>query len=155
MINEKKLIDFIAKSKRQTYASEKAKAKRTSDGGKTYTVKKGDLKYTDTYFGNLVDCGQERVYHKGKVVWVMAYRGGMIEKDELSEEAFGFLKKCISNTPKQFPARGPKKMKQGKYTYENKWKGDIWGFVGEENIYFEGKQICFRNYIGGLVKNKK
>ncbi|MBT4376191.1 hypothetical protein HOD29_02350 [archaeon] len=153
---EKKLIDFIAKSKKKTYASTNSKPKRTKDGGKTYTVIEGDYVYTDTYFGNLVDCGQERVLFKGKVIWAMSYRGGILEKyEKMHDSAFNFLKKCISKMPKDFPARGPRKMKEGKWKYENKWKGDIEGFVGEENIYFSGKKVCFRNYVGGLIKNRK
>ena len=56
--------------------------------------------------------------------------------------------------PKNFPARGPHKFHSGKWKYENKWKGNIEGFIGEENIYFGNEKICFRNYLGGLIKNK-
>ncbi len=153
---KKEIIDFIAYAKKQAYASQDSKPKKTKDGGKTYSIKKGDLLYTDTYFGNIIDCGQERIYFKGKVIWVMAYRGGIFDKyQSLHQEAFNFLKKCISKTPKNFPARGPKSFKIGKFRYENKWVGDMSGFVGEENIYYNGKKICFRNYVGGLIKNKK
>jgi hypothetical protein len=153
---DKELIKFIAMAKKKTYASLNSEPKRTKDGGKTYTVKKGDYTYTDTYFGNLIDCGQERVFLKGKVIWVMAYRGGIVEKYELlHKEAFNFLKECISKMPKDFPARGPRKLKKGKWQYENNWNGNIEGFTGEENIYFSGEKICFRNYVGGLIKNKK
>jgi hypothetical protein len=151
---DKKLIDFIAESKKQAYASDKIKPKKTKDGGKSYSIKKGDFLYTDTYFGNIIDCGQERVYYKGKVRWVMAYRGGIYDKYQLlHEKAFEFLKKCISNIPKNFPARGPKSMRWGNFRYENKWEGNIKGFVGKEEIYYQGKKICFRNYLGGLIKN--
>jgi len=150
------LIDFIRRSKKQAYASTSSKPKKTKDGGKTYTIKKGNYIYVDTYFGNLIDCGQERVYSKGKVIWVMAYRGGMCRGfEKFDEEAFGFLKQAISKMPKKFPARGPKKLKEGDFRYENIWKGDIEDFVGEENISYQGKKICFRNYVGGLVKNRK
>jgi hypothetical protein len=153
---DKKIIQFIAKAKKQAYASTNSKPKKTKDGGKTYVIKEKDLLYTDTYFGNIIDCGQERVYYKGRVIWIMAYRGGIFDKyQDLHLDAFNFLKKCISKMPEQFPARGPKFLKIGKFKYENKWNGDIQGFVGEESIYFEGKKICFRNYVGGLVKNKK
>lgn len=149
------LINFIANAKKQAYASSTSKPKKTKDGGKTYTIKKGDYQYTDTYFGNLIDSGQERVYYKGKVIWVMSYRGGLcLGFENFGEQAFNFLKKCISKMPKNFPARGPKELKEEEFKYENKWKGDIEGFVGEENIYYNGKQVCFRNYLGGLVKNK-
>jgi hypothetical protein len=150
----KQLINFIRKAKNQGYASTISKFKKTRDGGKTCIFKEGDFVYTDTYFGNLIDCGQERVYYKKKVIWVMAYRGGMCAKENMHNEAFGFLKKCISKMPKGFPARGPKKFRLGKFRYENKWLGNIWGFVGKESIYYCGKKICFRNYVGGLIKNR-
>jgi hypothetical protein len=153
---DKRIIYFIAEAKKQAYASDKIKPKKTKDGGKSYSLKKGDLLYTDTYFGNLVDCGQERVYLKGKVIWVMAYRGGIYDKyQNIHGEAFEFLKKCISKIPKNFPARGPKYVKIGFFEYKNTWQGTIEGFIGEEIIYFKGKKICFRNYVGGLIKNKK
>ena len=148
------LIEFLLKAKLQGYASTTAKFKRTKDGGKTVTFKSGNFTYTDTYFGNLIDCGQERVYHKGKVVWAMAYRGGILKHEELHQEAFNFLKECISKMPKDFPARGPPKSTKGKWSYENKWSGDIYGFIGEENIFYNKEKICFRNYVGGLIKNK-
>jgi len=153
-LNSEKLVSFIAFAKKQAYASTTSKPKKTKDGGKTYTVKRGDLVYVDTYFGNLVDCGQERVYYNGKVIWVMAYRGGIMNRIELHGAAFLFLKKCISMMPKDFPARGPKSFEEKNWRYENIWNGDIEGFIGEENIYLDGKKICFRNYVGGLIKNK-
>ncbi|MEK6926776.1 MAG: DUF5680 domain-containing protein [Nanoarchaeota archaeon] len=153
---DEKVISFIAKAKKQAYASESAKPKKTKDGGKNYTIKEGDLVYTDNYFGNIIDSGQERVYLKGKVIWVMAYRGGVFERyKHLHQEAFNFLKKCISKMPKNFPARGPKLIKERDWKYENNWEGSIEGFVGEESIYFKENKICFRNYLGGLIKNKK
>jgi hypothetical protein len=148
------LIKFIAYAKKKAYASSFSVPKKTKDGGKTYTIKKGDYIYRDTYFGNLVDCGQERVYFNGKVIWVMSYRGGVMPDHEAKHnEAFNFLKKCISKMPKDFPARGPSKLRIGSWRYENIWNGTISGFTGEENIYFKGEKICFRNYVGGLIKN--
>jgi hypothetical protein len=153
---DKRITQFIAKAKKQAYASTDSKPKKTKDGGKTYSIREENLLYTDTYFGNIIDSGQERVYYKGQVIWVMAYRGGIFDQyQHLHQEAFAFLKKCMSKIPKQFPARGPKSVKIGKFRYENKWTGNIEGFVGEENIYYDGNKICFRNYVGGLIKNKK
>ena len=150
-----KLVKFIAEAKKKGYASTVSIFKKTEDGGETCEVKDGDFTYTDSYFGGLTDSGQERVYFKGKVIWVMAYRGGIMNREELHNEAFGFLKKCISMMPKEFPARGPKSFVEGDWRYENIWQGDIWGFTGEENIYFKDEKICFRNYLGGLIKNKQ
>jgi len=152
----KELLNFIAYAKKKGYADPNSIWKKTKGGGKTLTIKKGDFSYLDTYFGSQIDGGQERILYNGKVIWVMSYRGGVCKgKEKLGGEAFVFLKKCISKIPKNFPARGPKKFKQGKWLYENKWVGNIENFVGEEDIYFDGEKICFRNYLGGLVKNKK
>jgi len=150
---KEELIRFIEEAKKTGYASTKNTFKKTKDGGKTCVFKSGKYTYTDTYFGSIVDSGQEKVYQKGKVIWIMSYRGGIIKKLYLHNAAFSFLKKCISKMPKSFPARGPKQIKEGKFRYENKWKGDISGFVGEENIYYNNEKICFRNYFGGLIKN--
>ncbi len=147
------LKEFIRWAKVQGYADQNSVWEKTSDGGKTFMIKKGEYTYQDTYFGDLIDCGQERVSYKGKTIWIMAYRGGSLD-EVLAREAFDFLKKCISRIPSDFPARGPKDFNEGDWKYENKWQGDIEGFVGEENIYFKGKKICFRNYLGGLIKNK-
>lgn len=153
---KKELLCFIRKAKQSTYASALSVAKKTSYGGENYRVERGNWIYTDTYFGNLVDCGQERVSEDGKVIWIMAYRGGILkEHEDLRKKAFGFLKKCIRMAPEDFPVRGPEKVEDGDWVYENTWKGDIESFVGEENIYFKGEKICFRNYFGGLVINKK
>ena len=152
-MKNQKLKDFIAYAKKKSYASTLSVPKKTKDGGETYIIKKNNFEYRDTYFGNLIDCGQERVYFKGKVIWVMSYRGGSLNK-KLTKKAFDFLKKCISKIPREFPARGPKKVVEGKWIYENKWKGDIESFVGVENIYYDKNKICFRNYLGGLIKNK-
>ena len=73
---KQELKDFIGYAKKRTYASKLSIPKKTGDGGKTYTIKKGKYVYTDTYFGNLIDCGQERIYYNKKVIWIMAYRGG-------------------------------------------------------------------------------
>lgn len=152
---KKDLVDFIRRAKQSTYASESSVAEKTEDGGKRYRIEEGNFVYTDEYFGNLIDNGQERVSIDGKVAWVMSYRGGMVEgQEQMHKEAFSFLKKCISMAPEDFPVRGPSEFEEGDFRYENIWTGDFEGFVGEENIYFKGEQICFRNYIGGLSKNR-
>ena len=89
---KKELLDFIKKAKQATYASESSVEKKGEDGGKNYKVEEGDWTYTDTYFGNLVDCGQERIYENGKVIWMMAYRGGTLEKYD-PEDCYPYVNK--------------------------------------------------------------
>ena len=153
-MKEKELLDFVAYAKKKSYADLNSIWKKIDGGGKRCTIKKSDFTYVDTYFGGLIDSGQEKISYKGKVVWIMAYRGGSLNEN-LSKESFNFLKECIGKIPKAFPARGPKNFVRDKWKYQNKWKGNIWSFVGEEYIYYCGKKVCFRNYLGGLIKNKK
>ncbi len=161
---KEELMDFIRKAKQSTYASSFSVPKRTEGGGYKFTVTKGDWVYTDEYFGALVDSGQERVYEKGVLIWVMAYRGGLYSlrddpfedvEEDMADEAFGFLKKCLKEAPAEFPARGPESFKEGDFGYENSWEGEIDSFVGEEFVYFKGKKVCFRNYLGGMVVRER
>ena len=156
------LIDFIRKAKQSTYASKFSIPKKTEGGGKKYTITKGNWVYTDEYFGEVLDSGQERVYQDGVLIWVMAYRGGPMslrdnpfaeveEGIDFIEEAFDFLKKCLRESPSEFPARGPKRFKDGDFVYENSWEGEIDSFVGEEVVKYKGKNVLFRNYLGGWV----
>jgi len=153
-MKEGELLGFIAYAKKKGYANPSSTWKKIKGGGERCIIKKGYFTYADTYFGGLVDSGQEIISYKNRVVWIMAYRGGSLN-ESLSEKAFNFLKECIGKIPKAFPARGPKKFTRGKWEYQNRWKGNIWGFVGEEYIYYNGKKVCFRNYLGGLIKNKE
>ena len=59
---KKELLSFIKKAKQSAYASESSAAKKGDDGGKSYRLEESNLIYTDEYFGDLVDCGQERIY---------------------------------------------------------------------------------------------
>lgn len=158
---KEELMDFIRKAKQSTYASSFSIPKRTEGGGKKYTVTKGDWVYTDEYFGDLVDSGQERVYEKGVLVWIMAYRGGPwslkdnpfedTKEVDLINEAFEFLKKCLKEAPAEFPARGPERFVSGDFVYENSWEGEIDSFIGKEIVKYKGKNFLFRNYLGGWV----
>ncbi len=148
------LKKFLIYAKKRTYASNLSVPRKFSNGGVEYTVKKGDWIYIDKYYGNLIDCGQEVVMLDGKVVWCMSYRGGMFEEyEELAGKCFGLLKKALKKMPKDFPARGPEVLVGGDFKYTNSWKGDILGFVGQEKMYFKGKQVYFRNYLGGESKS--
>lgn len=154
--NKDILAKFLQKAKRKTFASKLSIPRLNRDGSKEYVYRDGDWLYKDRYFGSLVDTGQEVVFHKGRLVWSMSYRGGMFNNyKNLSKRCFSFLKKCLMEAPIEFPIRGPPRYNYGELLYENHWKGSLDDFVGEERISLRGNQIYFRNYLGGTGEPKK
>ena len=155
-MNKKSLKEFLQKAKKKTFASVIALPRINFDKSKEYVYKDGDWVYKDKYFGSVVDTGQELVFYKERLVWSMSYRGGMIKgKENLSRKCFSFLKKCLRNAPLDFPVRGPTCYEKGDFKYKNSWKGNLEDFIGEEMISFKGKQIYFRNYLGGMGKPRE
>ncbi len=152
----KQLASFLGKAKKKTFASRISIPKSTQDGGKEYSYQDGEFLYKDKYFGSTIDTGQELVFHKKSLLWSMSYRGGMlVGQDNLSGKCFSFLKKCLRNTPRDFPVRGEPIYEEGLFRYENMWEGTLEDFVGEEKIFWKGKQIYFRNYLGGMGEPRK
>lgn len=147
---KEQLLKFLIVAKRKTFASRTSIPKFNKDKSKEYFYQEGNWIYQDKYYGSEVDTGQELVFHNKRLIWSMSYRGGMIDsKKNLSKKCFSFLKKCLRNTPLEFPVRGPSIFKEGKFRYENLWKGSLEDFVGEEKIFLNNEQIYFRNYLGG------
>jgi hypothetical protein len=154
--NKENLVKFLQKAKRKTFASKISIPSLNMDGSKQYVYREGDWLYQDKYFGSLIDTGQEVVFHKGRLIWSMSYRGGMLEDyKDLSRKCFSFLKKCLREAPVDFPVRGPQKYEEKDFLYENNWRGNLEDFVGEEKIFLGGNQIYFRNYLGGTGEPKK
>ena len=149
---DKTLIGFIQRAKKATFASLDIKPNKTNDNGLEYIYEERPFLYKDKYFGYLIDAGQEMVWYNGIPRWSMSYRGGMLKHEELSKFCFSFLKKCLQKFPKEFPVRGPKHYEEGNFRYENNWCGDINNFFGEENIFWKGELVYFRNYLGGMLK---
>jgi len=151
MIN-KQFIDFLQRAKKATFASKTARPIKTKDNGLEYSYEERPFLYKDKYFGYFTDTGQEIVWNNGIPIWSMSYRGGMLSNEELSSRCFSFLKRCLQKFPSDFPVRGPKNYEEREFKYENKWNGNINSFFGEEKIFWNEKQIYFRNYLGGTIK---
>ncbi len=66
-----------------------------------------------------------------------------------------FLRKALRLMPEDIPVRGPKLLKEGKFRYENKSKGRLERFIGEEIIFYSGKEVFKTNYAGGLVDQRR
>ena len=142
-----KLREFLVKAKKATYANEKVKEIKIKGGGKVLTFSKGKFRYQDKYFGTNPFYGEEIVLLNRKVIWIMNYCGQAKNK-----EVYTFLKKSLKRVEKNKPFRGPTKFKEGKFEYTNKVLGNMEGFIGEEKITKNKKQIYGGHYHGGFVK---
>lgn len=159
------LINFIYFSKRKCFAGTDLKVS-LSDGSSLYSNRELPWLYTDNYCGNTIERGTEDVYFDMVLVWSMQYRGGILEPFwNIAETITQFLKHALINLPRKFPVRGPSnfllnefehedKIIKGNFVYYNKWEGDIKEFTGYEKIFWNGDEVFYHNYIGGLVRNK-
>ena len=99
-------------------------------------------------------------------VWSMQYRGGFIPEYWKHAEALAvFLTKALMVLPQDFPIRGPQHFAldhftfegtayDGQFIYRNSWTGDLTRFKGEESIDWNGVQVYYHDYIGGINRNK-
>src|SRR3989338_6676711 len=165
------LRDFIVEGKKNCYAGN-GKEIILPDGSKLLTFQKGNFYYEDNYAYYYQAPGRELAKWKnkdGQRIWQMAYSGGMIDFNKqdkkLAKKTFGFLKKVLSNVPREYPFRGPRDFasitvpsSKESFTYRNKPSSDnlnnLIRFKGEEKIIRgHGSRfscIFSQDYIGGL-----
>jgi len=140
------LKEFLIKAKRDGYAA--GNQIKEVDGSYSTRFDDGDFKFHDNWLGGEPFGGREVVFYKRKPYWMMVYYGADLTG---KDSAIPTLKKALSQTPDDFPARGPKSLKEKEFEYKNKWQGNIEKFSGEEKISKKGKIVYSANYAGGLV----
>lgn len=101
-----------------------------------------------------------------------------INLDKLDDTRFpevitSFLKQALLRMPDDFPVRGPKQYStenvafenniiEGDWQYNNRWKSiptfnltdPFASFVGEESIKYNGIEVYWHAYHGGLIRDK-
>jgi len=154
----KKLSKFLVKAKINSYVANANNVESQRPNFKELAYKEGDFYYRDSYVGYYYFSGQETVYFKNKVVWIMSYNGGMLKKFHnnllITLQTYSFLKKVLLLVDEEQPYRGPKEFEEGDFKYLNELKGDIKNFKGTEKIFLKGGKIYEVNYIGGLIIGK-
>ena len=146
---------FLLKAKLHGYAGGDRLKIRSSDFSKKYLYEEDEFSYEDRYFGEFVDMGQEIVRYKGIPVWGMSYRGGIFSLyDDNKQKVFNFLRLALNEVDNQLPIRGPSLYQNGTYTYKNCTLGDLMSFTGHEEIWEGNEQICFRYYLGGMIRGR-
>ncbi len=155
-LNIQSLCGFLVEAKQSTFAKDAPKVLSKCILSKNYVYERGDFRYEDQYFGEIVDLGEEVVWFKNIPVWGMGYRGGIYRSYlEFRRQTFNFLRSALMYPEVTLPIRGQRQYQQNEFTYFNRAKGDIISFTGEEIILRYATEIYSRNYVGGLIYGKR
>lgn len=153
-LNRRGLTEFIDRAGKATYAGDgKYENKPQRPDFFELVYREGDWEYRDSYTGHSRSGGQEVVKKGGKPVWWSGYGGGMVQgKEDLSDKAFKFLKKALSQEEKGFDSlRGPHQFLDGDWKYTYTQEGNVSDFYGYEEIYYKGKKVFWHRAVGGIL----
>lgn len=144
---DEKVLDFLIKAKKSTYAGkgEKAVSSRPNSHDSQYVD--GELKYINTYLGRINFAGEEALWKDDIPFWAMNYVGRVIS-ERFSDE---FLKEAFFAVPRDYPYRGPKEFKNGQYLYRCNIDGNPDWFYGYEEILYSGEIVYSCAFHGGIV----
>ena len=145
---DKKIIEFLIKAKRATYAGKGAEITPSREKSHDLIYQDGNYMYYDTYLGASKFAGEEALWIKDKPSWSMNYIGRVTGENFSSD----FLKEALYLVPEYKPFRGPEKHSNGDYSYECSIIGDYEWFQGRETISFKGVEIYECIFHGGLVE---
>jgi len=147
---ENKSLEFLCKSRTQTYAS--GKEAENISGFKVYNIKNGNLEYRDAYTDqHYYFQGQETMFQDGKPIWSMSYRGAAEEGADTGK-VFGFLQKILKEHSDVVRLPDNKEFTDGDWRYQDNCDGKVEEFNGLEEIYQNGKLVHWMKYFGGEIK---
>ncbi len=147
-----KLLQFLLKSRTQTYAGGRGKTKSILDGSVQLEYKEGEWLYRDIYYiGNGIFTGLEVVHFQGKPAWSMCYYGDFKKMTE--SEVDKVLRGALMDKWKE--ARLWKKVEwekdDFKYICKPDFEGSIDKMAGTEKILKVGEQVYTFLYAGGYI----
>ena len=144
----KKIVDFLIRAKRATYAGKGAETASCRIKSHDLVYREDDLMYYDTYLGGEKFAGEEALWIADVPYWSMNYVGRVTG----SPFSGDFLKEALHHVAEDAPYRGPAQYENGDYTYSCSVEGEFDWFQGKESIMYHGKLIyeCF--FHGGMIK---
>lgn len=144
---EKRIIDFLIKAKKATYAGKGVEKEPSRPHSHDLDYIEGELTYIDTYLGGYSFAGEEALWEHDQPFWAMNYIGRV-----LSDEFDGdFLKEALSVISEDKPFRGPETFLRDNYEYKCKIEGDFAWFSGEEAIHYKGLKVYECIFHGGNI----
>lgn len=145
------LRKFLIKSSTKGYSAGDNVIQKNDDFSYSTSFESGNFKIHDNFFGGEPFGGREVVFFDEKPYWMMVYYGSDYGK---AEGLIAFLRRVLAKPDFKIPVRGPKELVEGNFRYENKTLGALEDFVGEEKIYFKGKEVYKANFSGGFVDRR-
>ena len=145
---EKKIVEFLIKAKRSTYAGKGAETTPSRERSHDLIYKDGDYMYYDTYLGTGRFAGEEALWIHGDPYWSMNYIGRVTGENFSGD----FLKEALLLVPEDRPFRGPEDHSNGDHSYHCEINGDFEWFQGRETITYKGSEIYECVFHGGLVE---
>lgn len=144
---------FIVKAKSTCYVGGGQKILPSRPGSHDLQFVEGDWNYHDCYFGGSDFIGEEAVYFKYRIIWLMNYYGKIIEPSLITAEQTGkIIMASLSKMYQDGRFLGGFNNIEGEYSYFDTNSGDITSFIGREWIELKGKLVYELHYHGGLIK---
>ncbi len=147
------LVDFIIAAKIAGYASgNDAQERLFEDDAKGFVFESNGYRYVDRYYGFNPFSGSEFVFDSsGKRIWTMNYYGRLEPISNKPSLIYQILKDAMLKIDREFPFRGPAKLKKNEYIYENTQSGSVDRFLGKERILKNDVTLFSLNYHGGSM----
>ncbi len=145
---EKRIIEFLIKAKKATYAGKGAETAPSRVGSHDLVYREDEFMYYDTYLGGEKFAGEEGLWISDIPYWSMNYVGRVTGENFSGD----FLKEALLHVPQEIPYRGPLNYSNGDYSYKCEVTGAFDWFQGREAISFRGSEIYECVFHGGLIK---
>ena len=156
------LANFLVEAKKNAWAGNAEEKnefgiRKVAPFTKNYS-KKYILIYMDQYVGGKSFQGLEVVSQilldEFIPVWAMSYGGNYLGSLKEKKKVDQILKSALKKAPIDAPFRGPSKLSNKIYEYENNWHGTLKDFKGEEIIYDKKTRydVFGTKYAGGLIR---
>lgn len=154
LINLTSLNEFIVKAKSACYVGGGQKILPSRPGSHDLQFSEGDWNYHDCYFGGSDFIGEEAVYCKYRIIWVMNYYGKIIQPSLITAGETGrIIMASLSKMYQEGRFLGGFNHLEGDDSYFDTNNGDITSFTGREWIMRKDKLVYELHYHGGLIKD--
>jgi len=142
---------FLIRAKKDVFA-DRANFESSRPSSKDKQYSEGNLKYIDSFFGEINFAGEEVLLKNDVTFWAMNYIGRVLSEDVSMESLWRFLEDALLLVPKEHPYRGPLHYAHGEYAYKCTISGNFDWFSGAEEIYHNGVKVYELMFHGGYVK---